>query len=140
MGAHLDRRERTERLGGGLTVRSRPDGGTTVEAVVARRDYDADLVCFESRSLFPEGVETGMAFEGLPEGSATEGMPADRVYTVTEVYPTHVVLDGNHPLAGMALRIQLKVLDVREATEEETAQGSVGEPLLSVQRGDGPLH
>jgi len=36
-------RERTERLGGGLTVRSRPDGGTTVEAVVARRDYDADL-------------------------------------------------------------------------------------------------
>ena len=104
-------------------------------------DYDAGLVCFESRSLFPEGVESGMAFEGLPEGSATEGMPKDRLYVVTEVYPSHVVLDGNHPLAGMALRIALKVLDVREATEQETEQGSVGEPLLSVQRGAGePLH
>ena len=98
-------------------------------------------MCFESRSLFPENVEPGMAFEGLPEGSATEGMPKDRLYVVTEVYPSHVVLDGNHPLAGMALRIALKVLDVREATEQETEQGSVGEPLLSVQRGaGGPLH
>ena len=57
-----------------------------------------------------------MQFEGLPEGSATPGMPADAIYTVTEVYPTHVVLDGNHPLAGMALRLHLKVRDVREAT------------------------
>ena len=31
-------------------------------------------------------------------------MPADVLYTVTEIYPSHVVLDGNHPLAGMALR------------------------------------
>ena len=93
-------------------------------------DYDAGLVCFEARSLFPEGLEPGMRLEGLPPGHVTEDMPEDTIYTVTELYPTHVVLDGNHPLAGMALRIHLKVLDVREATEEEIARGSVGASLV----------
>ena len=46
-------------------------------------------------------------------------MPSDAIYTVTEVYPSHVVLDANHPLAGIALNIDLTVRDVREATTEE---------------------
>jgi FKBP-type peptidyl-prolyl cis-trans isomerase SlyD len=54
------------------------------------------------------------------------------VYTVTEVYPTHVVLDGNHPLAGMALRLHLTVRDVREATASEIEAGSVGAGVLDV--------
>lgn len=95
-------------------------------------DYDADLMCYESRTLFPEGVEPGMQFEGLPEGAVTPDMPEDLVYTVTEVYPEHVVLDANHPLAGMALRIALKVVAVRPATDEEVEAGSVGESPLSV--------
>jgi FKBP-type peptidyl-prolyl cis-trans isomerase SlyD len=106
-------------------------------------DYNADLVCYEERSLFPDEVEPGMQFEGLPEGATTEDMPADLIYTVTEVYPSHVVLDANHPLAGMALRIQMKVVDVREATEAEVASGTVGESPLSVLNGappDEPLH
>ena len=88
-------------------------------------EYDAALVCFEPRALFPAELETGMRFEGLPPGSGTPDMPADQIYTVTEIYPDHVVLDGNHPLAGMALRITLQVLDVRQATEEESQSGSV---------------
>jgi len=106
-------------------------------------EYDADLVCYEERSLFPEAIEPGMQIEGLPEGATTEGMPDDLVYTVTEVYPSHVVLDANHPLAGMALRLQLKVIDVREATETEVGSGTVGDSPLSVLNGappDEPLH
>lgn len=96
-------------------------------------EYDADLLCYESRALFPEEVESGMRFEGLPEGAITPDMPSDLIYTVTEVYPEHVVLDANHPLAGMALRIALKVLAVREASAEELEAGSVGtESPLSV--------
>lgn len=98
-------------------------------------EYDPDLVCFESRTLFPEGTEPGMRFEGLPPGAATSGMPDDVIYTVTEVYPEHVVLDGNHPLAGIALRLHVKVLDVRQATEEEAQAGSVGEQLLTLASG-----
>ncbi|MFM2052164.1 MAG: hypothetical protein RL456_201 [Pseudomonadota bacterium] len=91
-------------------------------------DYDAGLVFFEERSVLPEGVDEGMRFEGPPPGSATPGMPADVIYTVTEVYDTHVVLDGNHPLAGIGLVIKLSVRGVRPATEEEIAQGTVGDP------------
>ena len=104
-------------------------------------DYDADLVFFEDRAIFPESVEVGMQFDGVPEGAKTANMPADAIYTVTEVYPDHVVLDGNHPLAGIALRLALVVRDVREATDEEISAGSVGQPVFSVLgNGDPQLH
>ncbi|GAA0762839.1 peptidylprolyl isomerase [Ideonella azotifigens] len=93
-------------------------------------EYNADLLCYEARQLFPEGVEPGMQFDGLPEGAATPDMPQDLTYIVTEVYPEHVVLDANHPLAGMALRLELKVVDVREATAAETEAGSVEPPVV----------
>jgi FKBP-type peptidyl-prolyl cis-trans isomerase SlyD len=73
-----------------------------------------------------------MRFEGLPEGAVTPDMPVEAIYTVTEVYDSHVVLDGNHPLAGMALRLHLVVRDVREASDEEIEAGSVGSGVLDV--------
>lgn len=90
-------------------------------------DYRSELVCFEERALFPDAVEVGMQFEGLPDGAATPDMPEDAVYTVTEVYPTHVVLDGNHPLAGLALRLHITVRGVREATPAEIEARSVND-------------
>ncbi|MET0518235.1 MAG: peptidylprolyl isomerase [Burkholderiaceae bacterium] len=101
-------------------------------------DYDSNLVCFEAKSLFPDGVEPGMQIEGLPEGAVTEDMPEAMIYTVTEVYPEHVVLDGNHPLAGVGLRMHLKVLDVREATEAEIEAGSLGEAVFHIGGGAPP--
>jgi len=95
-------------------------------------DYDSSLVCFEDRKLFPEQLETGMAFEGLPEGAVTPDMPADTVYVVTEIYPSHVVLDGNHPLAGVGLRLHVKVEAVRAATEDEIEARTVSEGAFSV--------
>ena len=108
-------------------------------------DYRSELVCFEDRKIFPEQLETGMAFEGLPAGHATPDMPNDVVYIVTEIYPSHVVLDGNHPLAGMSLRMHIHVRDVREATPQEIESRTVGgAPLMVLGHGaikrDGPLH
>ena len=111
--------------------------GLHLEPEHAFGDYDAELVCFEARSLFPEHLEEGMQFEGLPEGAVTEGMSDDTVYTVTEIYPSHMVLDGNHPLAGLALRLHLKVVDVREATEEEIENGSVGGMMVGLADPEG---
>ena len=95
-------------------------------------DYDAALVFFEDRALFPAELDAGMQFDGVPQGATTEGLPPDAIYTVTEVYSHHVVLDGNHPLAGIALRLALQVRDVREATESEIEAASVGEPAFTV--------
>jgi FKBP-type peptidyl-prolyl cis-trans isomerase SlyD len=100
-------------------------------------EYRAELVCFEERRLFPAELETGMSFEGLPAGHATTDMPADAIYIVTEIYPSHVVLDGNHPLAGMALRLALKVQAVRAASEQEVEARSVAGSTVTVL-GSGP--
>ena len=72
-------------------------------------------------------------------------MPRDVRYTVTDVYPEHLVLDGNHPLAGIALRLQLRVDSVREATEAEHARASLGVGFFRVEpqhgaAGDATLH
>ena len=96
-----------------------------IEPQHAFGEYRSELVCFEDRALFPDGVEPGMQFEGLPDGAVTPDMPEDTVYTVTEVYPSHVVLDGNHPLAGLAIRMHVTVRGVRAATAEETEAKSV---------------
>ena len=95
-------------------------------------DYRPELVCFEARNLFPEVLDVGLAFEGLPPGSVTPDMPADAVYLVTEIYPAQVVLDGNHPLAGMALRLAVKVIDIRAASAQEIEAGSLGSGVLTV--------
>ncbi len=89
-------------------------------------DYDEQRVFLEPRSVFPAELEEGMTFEGLPDGATSRDAPKDMLYTVTEIYPEHVVLDGNHPLAGIALRLDLKVEAVREASEEEVGAGTLG--------------
>jgi FKBP-type peptidyl-prolyl cis-trans isomerase SlyD len=71
-------------------------------------DYRPELVCFEDRKLFPAQLEDRHGLRGPARGRVTPDMPADAIYTVTEIYPEHVVLDGNHPLAGMALRLRCR--------------------------------
>ncbi|MCY0387888.1 peptidylprolyl isomerase [Robbsia sp. Bb-Pol-6] len=80
-------------------------------------DYDPELVKIEARDRFPEPLEVGMQFEGTPD-EADDSLDA-LVYTVTDLADDKVVLDGNHPLAGMALRFALTVTEVREATPDE---------------------
>ena len=98
-------------------------------------EYDPNLLKIEPRERFPEPLEIGMQFEGIPEElSPDEILDADEddddeddeetdtlIYTVTELADKQVVLDGNHPLAGMALRFWLQVEDVRQATDDEIA-------------------
>ena len=94
-------------------------------------EYDPDLLKIEPRARFPEPLEIGMQFEGIPEALDENGAIITSededdedelqplIYTVTDVADNQVVLDGNHPLAGMALRFNLLVTDIRLATEEE---------------------
>ena len=97
-------------------------------------DYDEQLLFLEPRALFPDLLEEGMTFDGMGlPANACPDAPPELLYTVTEIYPEHVVLDGNHPLAGIALRIELKIEAIREATEEEIGQGSAGTGFFRIQ-------
>ncbi len=96
-----------------------------VEPEDAFGDYVAELVKVEPRNLFPDDLEVGMQFEGSPDG---EPHTDSRVFTVTDIEEGKVVLDGNHPLAGMALRFALDVVEVRKASAEEIAHGHVHGP------------
>ncbi len=110
-------------------------------------DFNDKLLFLEPRSLFPADLEEGLTFEGsaLPAGCNALA-PKDALYTVTDIYPDHVVLDGNHPLAGIAIRLSLKVHSVRQASEDEIEKGSAGTgffrvvPLHSTAPGSDSLH
>jgi FKBP-type peptidyl-prolyl cis-trans isomerase SlyD len=75
-------------------------------------DYDAGLIRVEPAGRYGEGLEPGMEVE---EDS--------RFYTVTDIADGKAVLDGNHPLAGMALRFAIEIVAVRSATAEEISAG-----------------
>jgi FKBP-type peptidyl-prolyl cis-trans isomerase SlyD len=81
-------------------------------------DYDAELVRLAPREDFPQELEVGMTFEGVP-GEEGEDDGEAGMYIVTDFTDEAVVLDGNHPLAGMSLRFELQVVDVRPASEDE---------------------
>jgi len=66
-------------------------------------------------------VSPGMQFEA---GSEEQRF----LVTVKEVSDEFVIIDGNHPLAGVELNFDVEVLEVREATEEELAHGHVHGP------------
>lgn len=106
-----------------------------LEPTDAFGDYDSELVKIEERGRFPDPLEVGMQFEGTPEDGDEESDTF--IYTVTDVAEDKVVLDGNHPLAGMALRFELTVTDVRQATEEEIEhQHAHGASGLEIVDGD----
>ena len=115
-----------------------------IEPEQAFGEYDETRVFLEARTLFSPDIEEGMTFDGLalPVGASSD-IPSAFLYTVTEIYPEHVVLDGNHPLAGIAIRLSLTVQSVREAAPQEINAGSLGTgffKLEAIQPGHGTLH
>jgi FKBP-type peptidyl-prolyl cis-trans isomerase SlyD len=80
---------------------------------------DESLVRTIPRTQFPPGVKVGGQLEGRGEDGRQQ------VFNVMKIKGDTVMLDGNHPLAGKALRFTLKVTDVRAASEEEIAHRHV---------------
>ena len=92
-------------------------------------DYDENLLRVEERRRFPETLEVGMRFEG-EAGGADEGW----FFTVTDIAEDKVVLDANHPLAGMAIKIACTVIGVRPATRDEIENRSADDPESMILR------
>jgi FKBP-type peptidyl-prolyl cis-trans isomerase SlyD len=102
-----------KQVGDELTVAIEPED--------AYGEYSAELVSTLSRSMF-EGVdelEVGMQFHA----SAPDGQM--QIVTIRDIDGDDVTVDGNHPLAGQRLNFQVKVVDVRDASQEEIAHGHI---------------
>jgi FKBP-type peptidyl-prolyl cis-trans isomerase SlyD len=91
----------------------------TIPAADGYGERDEELVQDVPRDRFPgEDIEVGMRFHA-------QGSEGSQVVTVVAVDDSKVTVDGNHPLAGMNLAFDVKVLEVREATAEELAHGHI---------------
>ncbi len=78
-------------------------------------EYDDSLVLEIERARFPDprAVEVGDEF-------VAESPDGDEIaMNVVEVHDDRIVVDANHPLAGMTLRYSVRVVDVRPATDAE---------------------
>ena len=93
----------------------------TLEPDDAFGEYDAELLRVEPRERFPDTLEVGMQFEGVPGERPDEA----RIYTVTDITEDSVVVDANHPLAGERLWFKCAVREVRRATPDEMQHGHV---------------
>lgn len=106
-------------------VQAALEGKSTGDAVLvdlsadrAFGEIDPGLARTEPRERFPSEVKLGMQFEGAtPDGHHST------IYRVVALDDSTVTVDGNHPLAGQALRFDCTVLGVRRATREEITHG-----------------
>ena len=89
----------------------------TLTADQAFGEYDKTQVFEVTRDQLPQQeITVGDQFQDDPEAPPL---------TVIEVQESHVVMDRNHPLAGVDLVFDVTVVGTREATPEEIAHGHV---------------
>ena len=100
-----------------------------LEPVDAFGEYDEALLRVVPRELLPESLEVGLRFEGRDEDSGESVF-----FTVTDIAAGKAVLDGNHPLAGIALLYSCTVVGARPATAAEIDAGSAGDPSSVIIR------
>lgn len=91
-----------------------------VPAAEGYGDYDDELVLEIDRAELPSPREVEVGDEFVAEDPEGDQVPLE----VIEVRDSTVVVDANHPLAGITLHYRVRVRSVREATEEEIAQAA----------------
>ena len=97
-------------------------GDTVKVSVPPEKGYgqrDDKLMQKVPRSMFDaKDITPGMRFHA-------EADHGTHVVTVTAVDADSITVDANHPLAGATLNFDVKVVDVRDATEQELDHGHV---------------
>ena len=79
-----------------------------------------DLVATVGKENFEtDDLEVGMQFQTLDQEENVV------IATIIEVKEKEVVVDENHPLAGVSLKFEGKVKEVRDATDEEKSHGHI---------------
>ncbi len=118
----------------GLEVGASKD--VTVSPEEGFGERDDELVLEIDRSDFPEPKDVKVGDEVVAESPDGEEVPM----RVIEVKDDTVVVDANHPLAGVTLRYAVKVKEIAEASEEEIAEAAAGFEEAGYGGCDDPTH
>jgi FKBP-type peptidyl-prolyl cis-trans isomerase SlyD len=73
-------------------------------------------------SKFVQVPRESLPKQDIKEGDMFQSNKSPFPFTVKQVTETHVVLDGNHPLAGEDLTFDVEIIEAREASEQELQQ------------------
>ena len=76
-----------------------------------------------SRNMFPPDMEIKAGMQFKAQTSSGQAV----MVTVTAVEGEEIIVDGNHPLAGVALHFEVELLEIRDATDEELMNGQVSD-------------
>ena len=90
----------------------------TLEPEDAFGEYDAKMIRIEPVAELPADIAIGGYLVAELDGQEV-------IWRVTGIADGKAVLDGNHELAGQRLRFDCTVMDIRPASQEETAHGHV---------------
>jgi FKBP-type peptidyl-prolyl cis-trans isomerase SlyD len=102
-------------IGDSVAVELTPEEGFGV--------YDPDLTYTDDlENVPPECRRLGAEVEMMNDQGDT------RNFTVTHIENGKLTVDGNHPMAGKTIVFHIRVTDIRDASEEEIANGV--EPML----------
>ena len=77
-----------------------------------------------SMDMFDSAEEVTVGQQFHAQGEDNE----DIMITIMEIDDDNITIDGNHPLAGLELNFDVTVINIRDASEEETAHGHVHQP------------
>ena len=94
----------------------------TVEPAEGFGDRDDELVLEIDKTDFPDPKNVTIGDEVVAESPDGDEVPM----RVIEVKEETVIVDANHPLAGVTLRYSVKVKEVAAASEEEIAEAAAG--------------
>ncbi len=103
------------------------EAGDTIQVSIppekAYGPRNEDAVVQVNRDQFEgvDDIQVGMEVQ-------TQSEQGVQLFTVSKIFGDTIMLDGNHPLAGETLHFDVKVMEVREASEEELAHGHVHGP------------
>jgi FKBP-type peptidyl-prolyl cis-trans isomerase SlyD len=83
----------------------------------------APLVYLQGAGNIIPGLEK--ALEGKDIGDELKVSIEMQIVTIRDLDGDDVTVDGNHPLAGQRLNFQVKIVAIRDASDEEMAHGHV---------------
>ena len=92
-----------------------------VPAAEAYGNREESFVIQVPLEKMPKDIQLGQQFQ-------VNADPQSPPFTAVEMTETHVILDGNHPLAGLDLTFDVEIIDMREATAEELQHGHAHGP------------